>query len=380
MSHFAVMVINDSDLNEEALEPIMAPWHEYECTGVKDQYVVDVDVTDEITEQFNRPVDVVVLADGKVLSVYDDSLYVEKLIGNDPHHKKREQAFPEGAVEQEMPADEARKHGVGYKTLAEAAEDWCGGVEKNGRFYRQTNPNAKWDWWQLGGRWSGMLRLKGEVREALHHIAVLEKRGKPVPDSTLDLVEGVENGQRSWMNREEAGDIGQVDVARKCQIDFDGMRQEAENNARASYMAAQQIINGRSFETWEEVRTRFKSLPASDLPAVEGETAIDAARKFFHDQPVIEDLSKAGLLSFWSVDEDLQKFRMSIEEVAERARSSILLTHAVIKDGKWYQKGEMGWFGMSSNDKDPEAWSKEFAALLDGLPDDTSIAIVDCHI
>lgn len=28
---------------------------------------------------------------------------------------------------------------------------------------RITNPNAKWDWWTIGGRWSGLLKLKPGV-------------------------------------------------------------------------------------------------------------------------------------------------------------------------------------------------------------------------
>ena len=43
-------------------------------------------------------------------------------------------------------------------------EDWSGyegGIE-NGKLYYMTtyNPESKWDWWTLGGRWSGLLKLK----------------------------------------------------------------------------------------------------------------------------------------------------------------------------------------------------------------------------
>jgi hypothetical protein len=39
MSHFTTLVIGDD------VESALAPYHEYECTGVNDQYVVDVDMT-----------------------------------------------------------------------------------------------------------------------------------------------------------------------------------------------------------------------------------------------------------------------------------------------------------------------------------------------
>ena len=57
-----------------------------------------------------------------------------------------------------------------------------------------------------------------------------------------------------------------------------------------------------------------------------------------------------------------------------------LTTYAVLKDGKWYERGQMGWFGISSNEKDPEEWSSNFYKLIDSLPEDTRLTIVDCHI
>jgi hypothetical protein len=52
----------------------------------------------------------------------------------------------------------------------------------------------------------------------------------------------------------------------------------------------------------------------------------------------------------------------------------------VVKDGQWYEKGKMGWFACVADEKDEDVWDREFAALLDGLPDDTLLTVVDCHI
>lgn len=342
MSHFTVMVISDKPLDEVSLDPILMPWHEYECTGLDNEYVVDVDMTDEVTEEFNKPCDVVVLADGKIIGRYDDSLYTDS---TDEHgYKCKNRALPEGAVEKEISAEEARKHGIGYKTMAECAEDYYGGFERDGRFYRHTNPNAKWDWWVVGGRWSGML--------------------KPKYDPRIDPKNIGSDGKVKWPT--EWANIG--NIAQLKDIAIDELRAEAEKDVREQHAKATEIIAGRPFKTWEEVRTEF------------GDEKIDDARKAFHDQPVIQDLRAAELLPFFDVDEALKNFRGSVETLVANARGRVLQTYAIVKDGKWYEKGEMGWFGMSSNEKDPEAWDREFAALLDGLPPETWIAIVDCHI
>jgi len=53
---------------------------------------------------------------------------------------------------------------------------------------------------------------------------------------------------------------------------------------------------------------------------------------------------------------------------------------AVLKDGEWYERGEMGWWAIVANEKDTDVWEAELKKLLDGLPDDTLISIYDCHI
>lgn len=55
-----------------------------------------------------------------------------------------------------------------------------------------------------------------------------------------------------------------------------------------------------------------------------------------------------------------------------------LIPFAVLKDGKWYEKGKMGWWAVVSDEKDN--WNDEFLKLVKDLPDDTLISMYDCHI
>jgi hypothetical protein len=61
-------------------------------------------------------------------------------------------------------------------------------------------------------------------------------------------------------------------------------------------------------------------------------------------------------------------------------RHAGLATFAVVIDGEWYEKGEMGWWGMVSNEKDPDEWNNKFNELLEKQPDDTLLSMYDCHI
>lgn len=55
-------------------------------------------------------------------------------------------------------------------------------------------------------------------------------------------------------------------------------------------------------------------------------------------------------------------------------------TFAVVKDGKWYEKGNMCWWGVVIDGKEEFDWEQEQKKLVESLPDDTLISIYDCHI
>ena len=73
---------------------------------------------------------------------------------------------------------------------------------------------------------------------------------------------------------------------------------------------------------------------------------------------------------YWSEPTDDEKWQLSADHPP----------FCVIIDGEWYEKGEMGWWCMTTNEKDTKAWSDEFHALIEGLPIDSDVTLVDFHI
>lgn len=64
-------------------------------------------------------------------------------------------------------------------------------------------------------------------------------------------------------------------------------------------------------------------------------------------------------------------------QAAEPFRPFALL----MPDGRWIERGEMGWWGCVSNEKDREAWWQEALGELRQLdPAAHFLAAVDCHI
>ena len=211
MSHFTVAVITKTTAREE-LEKLLQPFHEFECTGKCDEFVIDVDITDEAWEQYNKRT-TTMLKDAKGFlhnqylpsGEYDPRFYREPTLeeidkhgigdprqlfgtgvgggitwvakdwGDGKGYRAKVYQIPEGWQEVELPVkklegfatwasgwygykivpfdqvpDVDRTHKHGYILLSGDASGQ--GVSK---VIRRTNPNAKWDWWVVGGRWTG---------------------------------------------------------------------------------------------------------------------------------------------------------------------------------------------------------------------------------
>lgn len=207
------------------------------------------------------------------------------------------------------------------------------------RSYTTYNPDSKWDWYSLGGRWTGYFKLK---------------------DKGVGIT-----GCPGIMTK--PADDGWVDQARICDIDFDVMSDKDEKDAGERYDKISNIIGPHldTFKPWSMFVERIKNK----------EYDIDCAREMYHEQPLIKALEDA--------DEhfvEIEKFICTRDEYTKRARRSAISTFAVVKDGEWYQKGEMGWWGMTSNEIDQDEWNKRFNELIDGLPENTVLSLYDCHI
>lgn len=301
MSHFAVLVIGDDVENQ------LAPYHEFECTGTNDQFVQDIDITEEVRGHMTG----------------DDPLSLVDAL--DYHGLADKMVSEESEVQKD---GEDALHKWGYAIVKD---------EQLVRAVRRTNPNKKWDWWVVGGRWSGFLKLKDGAEGAL--------------------------GRKGLMGSCANDGPGHADQTIKSSIDFAGMRDEAGKQAAERWDKAASAHQGQTWEPWDTVRAKH---PGN----------IEAARDEYHAQTAMKAVSKALDNPWGSVDEYLTPR----DQFIQQARDGATVLYAVVKDGKWIGKGEMGWFGMSSGDINQGDWNRKVNELLDSLPDDTPITVVDCHI
>lgn len=311
MSHFTVLVVTPErpDLDLESLGAALQPFHEFECTGENDQYVQDIDITEEVQKRMD---------DEK--ATLDDALSYHGL--------------EDRIIEDEAQADRNDTHKYGFA------------VVKDGKLVKainRTNPNKKWDWWQIGGRWCGRIRLKDGAKE-----------------------NGI-TGNKSLLDPEPYP-VNRCDSARKGDIDFDTIRAEAEKEASAEWKKVRAIIDPHieSYIPWEKVRDDM-------FP---GE--IQKAREFYHDLPLNKAIVEAARTDRSLCFFDVEPFLVTHDEYVRKAGVSSFSAFAFLRDGKWSEKGEMGWWACVSNEK--EDWPEQFVKLLADVPEDHWLTFVDCHI
>jgi len=56
-------------------------------------------------------------------------------------------------------------------------------------------------------------------------------------------------------------------------------------------------------------------------------------------------------------------------------------TFAIVHNGEWVARGEMGWFDCLRDEQVPEEeWPQKWHEFVAALPDDTRLTVVDCHV
>lgn len=239
-------------------------------------------------------------------------------------------------------------------------EEWNGGSWRKDddgvwNIYSTYNPESKWDWYVEGGRWGGFIHhFKDSIKEILDE-----------DDYTID-----ENGKLCILK--------EINAVPKKYIDFDAMRKEDEEKAQERYLTVEKGIGKELLQEAISAGT-FKSWSALAADCVK-KSDYDSVREVYHAQPICKAWKKFSKenddYAFGRVD----SFVKPMDEYVKEAGDNAIMTFAIVKDGEWYERGEMGWWACVSNEKPKNEWNALFHKILDSADDEELITIVDCHI
>ena len=429
MSHFALLVLTNGQPTDQDLEDILMPWHKFECTGYDNQYVKDIDETEKLRQQYESASKTVLRGpDGTLHSPYEDDFYRDPTPeeqakigigiggsgysdgifysshdwGDGKGYRPKVRFIPDlfekvevktrdivsfrqwieddtgrTAIPEHKKPDLKDKHKYGYTV-----------VDKDDAVVRcidRTNPDAKWDWWRIGGRYSGKLstyepqkdpanfqtcflcggtgmrndKLGIEARTAdpSYTCNVCSGTGKDLkPASEWRYVEGSNQAPLDALNWNE---LKQTQVANRLKC-WSELKAHYQKYSKAS-------------RTFDEARRLWVGLVGqAKLLQESGDER--PLYKIIDDDPDAKDLRHAGGDFMYGIPDDV------LDPEAWAQDAIPLSGFALVKDGKWYERGEMGWWGIVSDEKDKSAWDAELEALLKNAEPGTWITVVNCHI
>jgi len=199
------------------------------------------------------------------------------------------------------------------------------------------NPSSKWDWYSLGGRWTGFFKVKPGAQAKVGEPGVFDNSADP----------------------------GTADQLRLQDIDWEAMHEEAEIMAHCMYTEMELNTAGleRPAEAWIQCRERFDN--------------IDEAREAFHKNAWV---AVAGKATFADPVEHYCILNGGRDTFVKKAKHSVGVPFAVLMDGVWYERGSMGWWGAVSGEQDMDEWCIQVDQLMRDLPGDTLVSLYDCHI
>ena len=324
MSHFTVVVrvpgyVPQSDI-QDVLHRMLLPYKE--VCGDSDrvelkEFIEFEDETDKLMAEYETDTTSYVrLPDGTECSAWDHKF-------KNPDWKSDDRyLYPLGTVKFDKPVKEV------YPTFEEYAEDYHGyKPDNNGRFGRRYNPNAKWDWWVVGGRWAGYLPAKGV-------------------DSPRML-----------------------DCCRIREIDFDFVESETTKRMNEWFQKWQEFLNGKEFDIFEGPRDKAISMGLLECKATKDLTEEDLKEKVCIPWDNGERYDVCKPMNEKELKITLREHFISIKGYAR------------LDSNGWQAPGDMGWFGCSSDT--PEEHAKYSSSTLDFYKSgDHSdwVVIVDCHI
>lgn len=261
----------------------------------------------------------------EVLAPYDENLEVapyiyktkEELIESS---KKMKQMYLERQGKGEILEEFQLKYtnATTDEELYEAYIDEDCIYDEQGNELTTYNENAKWDWYEIGGRWRNLLLTKADNEDVIQEMSLTDLFHKN-PNLFKEAPEGFK-----W-----------VDGARIKDICFDKM-----------------------FNDEYEKAIRWWELVVEEQPLREGE-----------EKP-FNLYKKEYLIERYGTKEHYAEIQSTFH------------TYAFADETGWYEKGSMGWFGCDNATKDSEeVYLEKFQEYIKAEENqDKYLIIVDCHI
>lgn len=343
MSHFSVMVRVSGRVKAEWLEravgKLLDPYCEHTDKDRLKKYFVFMDEEDDHLNSYNtESTEMIRLDDGALVMPWDERFRVKPGgIGTHTHNP------PEHLERVQVPFRER------FSSFMEYMKEWHGNDERDEemkRFGYWDNPQGKWDYYRIGGRWRGTLK---------------------VLDPSFDNKLG-EVGYEWKYEKKTPGDQFNVDVCRIRNLNHIGINEESRKRTDEFFAEMDAMFSGKKFGFDEGPRSTMLALGVLDCKNKDELTGGEYWKEVWqHDPNRFDVIAKKPMVS------ELEPMMLS--------HLNPIRPWAYVDVNGWFEKGKMGWFGCgsdtpNSNVKHAQTFEKW---LSDGNKNDW-IVMTDCHV
>ena len=348
MSHFTVLVCVPPHILathcgniEDAVAEMMAPYQENNMGDCPEEYLEFNETEDENLEEYQSKTSKMVrLTDGRLICRYSVEF------------REIPQVELIGSVEVEVP------HTERFDTFEEYMKEYCGynsRDEKTGKYGYWENPNRKWDYWRIGGRWSGTLYVKPGTEQNL----TLGRWDSPteVEENTSDIcqvkeldIPRIEKDMRERAEKfwDEFAEFRKTGKAPKDSDPFYNVRSRSMDVGLLDVVQDPEEGKKRGGVRWGDIMPHLQE---------------DDSRRDWYDV-INQEITKKEFLSEW-----LGHF-------------CPIRTYAALDESGWHEPGRMGWWGCSS--AEPETRNQYGKVFMDKFvhekDPETVLVVCDCHI
>lgn len=386
MSHFCVLVrvpadVDESDF-EEHLSHMLLPYKESGC-GSEDpeelkRFLTFHDEEDDYKHKYEtESARMVRLPNGEICSRYDERFRNPELFG-DPQY-----ILPQDAVEVEIP------HKERFETFEQYMHNYCGYKRrdlKKRRYGYWQNPDRKWDWWTIGGRWTGRLHIGYDPAKDRDNYKVCwlcngtrkdmhtpfchpSAAGHPVIGKGCNGC-----GATGWELKYPSDFKPVGNYLRISSLNWQHIEDETKKTLDQFWEQWQEFCTGKEFPVFEGPRNRALSLGLLECKEVKELTGQEW-KVVYWNKPYTPEEQKRNRCDVlkpttkeWLIANCFDAF-------------SPLSSWARLDTNGWQEKGQMGWWGVGSDT--PESTQKYASGLREWLAQGDQndwLVVIDCHI
>ena len=330
------------------------------------------------------------LADGKEVSLFERDSTGQELFRNPKIFGEPRYILPPGAVEFDKPVKEL------FTTFEQYMEEYCGYKardKKKKRYGYWHNPNKKWDWWTIGGRWTGKLLIGYDPAEdkdnykkcwmcnntgtrpdanypqdCEHQCRAASPAGYPVIGKGCNACAGT-GWEFDSFHLKPVGNFLRI-----SQLSWDEIHKETVKKLDEFWEEWQQLCDGKEFPPFDGPRDMALSLGLLDCKDNSELDGKEWKVRYWDDKDTPEDKkrNRCDVLKHTTKEWLLQNCYDAFTPISTWVR---------LDETGWKEKGEMGWWG--ANDATPESTRAHANGLTEWLKNGNQedwIIVCDCHI